>query len=424
MRPGAYAWRSAAQDDWLVLRVEPVPPSAVSPAAGMAPGAAIVDVTARWNSDWTLVHEFSTPIEIVISNTTGSTAVPATFEGGAWRLLQRVDGSLADGARDGYWTDASGVHVLTRHLSLFTLFRDLEPPSPPKDFAGVVADDGLTLRWAPGEDNSGQIVNFVLAVDGETYGHFGATEYETKLGPFDPSDTREFTLKEVDPAGNESAPTDPLLALPPIAGLGLADATGALQARGFALGAVRYDEASTAPAGTVTDPSDVELRFKGSAVDLTVSGKPAPVVQSKLAFRVAGQTTLKGAARGFVAARLKLSKPARVVATLYSPRHVRLYTWRLDVRAGARVVKLRWPKQVRRTGTYSVVWVARSQAQTQRRTQKVRLVGDVRSKVVTLAGSRSRSCSPARPAPATRWRSRSRRRAPGSSRPRSTAPSR
>ena len=54
----------------------------------------------------------------------------------------------------------------------------------------------------------------------------------------------------------------------------------------------------------------------------------------------------------------------------------RLYTWKArHLKAGANVVKLTLPKQIRRPGTYTLTWVARAGAETVSRTVKLKLVG-------------------------------------------------
>jgi hypothetical protein len=64
-----------------------------------------------------------------------------------------------------------------------------------------------------------------------------------------------------------------------------------------------------------------------------------------------------------------------VTATLYGAKSKRLYTWRLRVKAGANVVKLRLPSQIRKPGAYQLTWIARSGTETIRRSVKVTLVG-------------------------------------------------
>ena len=102
------------------------------------------------------VHQFSHPIAILIRSTEKG-LVPATLENGHWRILSRVPfaGTLPTGWEDGFYSDSAGFHVLTKHLSVFGLLRDLEAPNPPQNVRGFIGSTGLTLRWTPGSDNSG-----------------------------------------------------------------------------------------------------------------------------------------------------------------------------------------------------------------------------------------------------------------------------
>jgi hypothetical protein len=63
-----------------------------------------------------------------------------------------------------------------------------------------------------------------------------------------------------------------------------------------------------------------------------------------------------------------------VTAQLFSPRHVKLYTWRFAVKAGRTIAKLRLPRQVRRMGVYTMSWTARSGRETVARKITIRLV--------------------------------------------------
>jgi hypothetical protein len=114
--------------------------------------------------------------------------------------------------------------------------------------------------------------------------------------------------------------------------------------------------------------------LESSAIDLVVArGVASP--ETKLVFSVAGSKKLLVAKTTTIAARIKVSRPANVTATLYTAKKQRLYTWRLKVKAGANVVKLRLPTQIRRPGAYSLTWVARSGTETVRHTVKLTLVG-------------------------------------------------
>ena len=203
-----------------------------------------------------------------------------------------LDGSTLPAARrDGFYRDSDGVHVLTRHLTFFGLMLDDEAPSEPRDLAGVVADDGLTLRWIPGTDSSGQLGNVVLFVNGEPYRNFGPTELEAKLGAFAAGDTRTFTLVQLDAAGNTSRQTRALRAVPQLTGKSLDEATAALGAAGFALGRVLEEPIATVVPGTVVGPADLKLALESSAIDLVVArGVASP--ETKLVFSVAGSKKL------------------------------------------------------------------------------------------------------------------------------------
>ena len=269
--------------DHLVLRIDPNPPAAIG--GGFATSTLVYDVTCYWSLTGVQVHSFSPPLEIVLANPTGDpTFVPATFENGAWRPIPLVPtpGSLPLGWSDGYFAGPGGIHILTTHLSLFTLLHDRFPPPPPRDVKGDVAEDGLTLRWAPGIDPTGPIAQVQLYVDGTWMRNFDVTQYETKMGPIAAGDSRTFTFTETDLAGNLSVSTVGLRALPPLAGRSVADATQALAAAGFAVGTVTREQ-SAAPANTVIAPAGVEVLPLGSAVALTVSAgprKPRDAVQA------------------------------------------------------------------------------------------------------------------------------------------------
>jgi hypothetical protein len=81
-----------------------------------------------------------------------------------------------------------------------------------------------------------------------------------------------------------------------------------------------------------------------------------------------------------------VSKPANLTAMLSTAGKKRLYTWQVRrLKAGANVVKLTLPKQIRRPGTYTLTWIARSGTETVSRTIKVKLVG---KKITQIKASR------------------------------------
>jgi hypothetical protein len=364
------------QDFILVLRVDAGP--STSAGLGFAPGTRVVDVTARWAIAGTYVTEFHAPIEIIFQNPSGTPVIAAWSTTGVsnWNRMSYLAGAtLPAPQRDGFYRDANAVHVLTRHLTHFGLMLDDDAPTPPRHLAGVVERDGLTIRWIPGIDSSGQLGNVLLSVDGQDYRFYGPTEFEAKLGAFAAGDTRTFTLVQLDAAGNHSAPTPPLRAVPNVVGRSLDDAAVLLAARGFTVGQVREEANALYAPGTVVGPAKIRLAIVNSAVDLVLARAPGTAPQTKLVFSATGAKKLAFGTPTTIGVRLKVSRPAAVTATLFGSNKQRLFSWRLQARAGASVVKLRLPNQIRRPGLYTVALVARAGSQSVRRVLTVRLVG-------------------------------------------------
>jgi hypothetical protein len=379
------AW-STSTNDWIVLRIAPVAaPSGLT--NGFGPGPEALDVSAYWALSRAPVHEFAQPLEIAVHSTEKG-LVPATFENGAWRVIHRVPtaGTLPTGWTDGFFTAADGPHILTRHLTLFALLKDLEPPQAPQHIRGYLGSDGLKIRWLPGSDNSGTY-DFVTVFAGSTdSGHYGPDFTAATVAGWKPGDSRIFRLKETDLAGNESGLSAPLVPLPSLVGMTLDQVEAALAASGLTLGSVTIGGAGKP--GTVTGPDGLALAPQGDAIDVTVA--PGGSTTGGLVFKVVTAPKFKPAKRKTMAARVFVTRAAHVTATLISPRRVRLYTWNVKVRAGRTILRLRIPRQVRRPGVYRLRWSARAGRQTVARTIGFRLVGarpPVQKIQIVLAGT-------------------------------------
>ncbi|HEY8723220.1 MAG TPA: Ig-like domain-containing protein [Gaiellaceae bacterium] len=357
-------------DDFLVLSMGPQVAS-IAPMSGMTMASSIVDVTMDWNSNGESLHQFRLPLAITMTDTTGGLAIPATYQNGQWRLIPPLQSPvLSAGQPDGFYRDASGVHVLTTHLTLFALVRDVQLPAAPTGFAAVVDSDGLTLRWAPGMDQN-RLQNFVLYVDGQPYRYFGPTEFETKLGAFTADDTRSFAIAEINTSGISSALTTPLQAVPTITGRSVDDATATLAARGFTAGRL-IPVVSSEPVGTVVGPAGVQLLPAGSMIDLQVSSTSVPR-QSQFVLRIAVQKRVRLTNRG-LAVRILATAPAKISATLDGVNYRRIQRWSFPAAAGASVHTLRLAHKLK-PGTYTLYWLGRtSDGGTYRTTQKIRVI--------------------------------------------------
>ena len=237
----------------------------------------------------------------------------------------------------------------------------------------MIADDGLTLRWAPGIP---QVRTFVLYADGKPVAHFGGEQFEAKLGQISATDTRRFTLTEVNPLGVESAPTPVLRAVPPLSGLSQAAAAQALAARGFTAGRVVQVSAPGIPAGTVVGPTGVRMLEEGSTVDLEVASAAA---RSLFSLQIAVPPRVRVSARSLTA-RVSITERARVDVTLDAKPYRRLQRWHFfNVKPGATILKLKL-RQKLPAADYDLHWKATS------------LTGNVvRRKITTIHVARTAS---------------------------------
>jgi hypothetical protein len=325
-------------------------------------------------------HHFDAPLEVVLTDSTGGSGYPVTFENNAWRTIQHVDapGVLPASWQDGYWRDHGSVHILTRHLSLFALVNSIIglQLAPPRDFAGTVAGDGLTLRWAPGMANE-QIGNFSLYADGQLLKRFGQREFEAKLGPISPDVDHRYTLTESSFAGTESAATPTLRVVPPLTGLSVDAAIAALEARAFTVGKLVQVSTPSVPEGTVVGPTDVRVLPEGTAVDLQVATNS--VARSPLAFTISAAPRARLVQRTLVA-RVLLSGRARIDVTLDAKPYRRIQRWHFThVDAGATILRLKL-RQTLPAGSYRLFWKATSLAgvSIRRRVTPLQIVGSAR----------------------------------------------
>jgi len=258
---------------------------------------------------------------------------------------------------------------------------------------GFLGPTGLILRWTPGSDNSGTYDFVTLFSDSTDAGHFGVDYTAANIGAWSTGDPRIFRLKETDLAGNESSLTPPLRPVPSLIGKTPDQAAALLAPLGLKIGTTTAGGAG--PAGTITGPAGLVLVEAGSTIDVTVSPGSG---STRLVLKVTTAPRVKPAVRKkSIAARVSLTRAARLTAELFSPRNVKLYTWRFSLKAGSSIVKLRLPHQVRRTGVYTMRWTARSGREAIARKITIRLVGarnvHVAPVQVLLAGPAARSIS-------------------------------
>jgi hypothetical protein len=246
-------------------------------------------------------------------------------------------------ARAGDVVGATSAWSATRTVRI-----DTTPPAAPASLAGGVAVDGLTLRWLapPGGD---EIVNYVVYVDGAPWRTLGGQTHEAKVGAFDSSDTRRFSVSAIDAAGNHGPQTSALVGVPYLVGLTRGEARAAVMARGLVL----RDE-TRRPARSVKKQDEVVTSQTPAVPSLVGIGSEVGVV---LAPRAKGLLRLVEAGvscsrPGRLVVQIWLRDRARVSVTLHNRRKAPVASWQLGARAdGAHRLTLRFPSTLR-PGSY------------------------------------------------------------------------
>jgi hypothetical protein len=171
--------------------------------------------------------------------------------------------------------------------------------------------------------------------------------------------------------------TTPLRALPPLAGRPVDDATQALAASGFAAGTIT-EVPSTAPAGTVVAPADVEVLPLGSSVNLTVSTGPEHAVAVPFELQPLGPAVFRPTRNVTIRAAVTVTEPATATIALVDPDGRRLATWRRPLRTGLNQPQLTLPTSARKAlirhpGLYWLSWAAQTTPAGGRASERLRL---------------------------------------------------
>ena len=345
-----------------------------------------------WDLAGTEEHHFDAPVQIDLNDSTNGAGTPVTAEpGGAWRAIPaaRCSGHAPGRLAGRLLATGNVVHILTRHLSLFAILTGVvsDANAAPRDFAAVIADDGLTLRWAPGIP---QVRNFVLYADGVAIAQFGGEQFETKLGQITAADPRRFTLTEINPLGIESAHTPVLRAVPaarrPVAG---SRRTGARRKRLH--GRPRRPGLGARHPGRHGRRADRRARAgrgQPGRPPGRVGDRPQPVRAADRDRAHAHRSSRS------LAARAAITDRARVDVTLDGKPFRRMQRWHFfHVKPGATILTLKLLHTLP-AGTYDLHWKATSDVTkvVQRKITTIRVVATNSSRsqnVVSISGGRT-----------------------------------
>jgi hypothetical protein len=383
-----YHWQARARDAlgatsaWSATRsyrvdAAPNTPALLAPAAGAATKSVALEVS------YDDPDGDAGALELRVCSTEAEAGAECTghvrtgwFNSVAQRESVRWAPSLPDGvyhwqARAGDTLGAVSAWSATRAIRI-----DTTPPGAPTAFAGIVAQDGLTLRWEPPSD-ADEIGNYVVYVDGKASQTLGGQTREAKLGSFDPDDARRFAVAATDTAGNNGGRTSALVGVPHLVGLTREKARAAVAARGLVLRDQTERAARAARRNEVVvsqTPEVLSLVGTGTAVGVVLS-KPA-VAEALLRFT---QVRASCSPRGKLSARIWLKGRARVSATLLDRRKATVTTWPLRALAdGTHRLTLRLPPSVR-PGRYRLSIAATVAGRTERLSRPLAAPGCARS---------------------------------------------
>jgi hypothetical protein len=266
----AGAWSGAPAGDWLVVRIDPRPQAALP--GGFQTAGDIYDVSAYWALAGSAVDSFAKPLDLTVDGSAGK-VVPATLVNGAWRTIAPVPSgqTLPSGWDDGYYKAGADVHILTRHLSTFGLLQDVKAPARPDSFSGSRSNGRLVLEWKAAKDNSGLIGAYLVYANGKIVKTLAGSARSADMGAYKTTDSRSFQVAARDAAGNVGAKTTPLVLIPALENLGLAQAKSRLTGRGLETGTLTYAYSPTVAAGRVISAARGGVVRKGTAIGLTIS---------------------------------------------------------------------------------------------------------------------------------------------------------
>ena len=258
---------------------------------------------------------------------------------------------------DGYWWWQARAHDAAGNVSAWSsidgFHLDATPPAAPTHLNGTIGANGLTLRWNPPVDT---IANFVVYVNGNSGPYLGGVTYEYNVGAFDAGDTRTFSVRAVDRAGNFGAMSTVLVGVPNLVGLTLGQAENATQSRGLVLRRASSLMQALPMIVVSQDPAPASVESLGSAVKVVLKAVPSgqvPFTVQVLPVRVAC------AAGSILRVHLQLSLLARVRAQVVGHDGRVLATRVLGrVLPGDAVVRVRLPKSS--SGVAKVVFAATS----------------------------------------------------------------
>ena len=172
----------------------PNPPAV---AGGYAVNNAVIQIVAT-DSSGQEVTSLAQPMTIHVGSPPGNYVPAYSQDGTSWTPMPRLSSpELPAGQPDGYYVNADGsIDIYTRHLTYFTLLKDVQAPSQPK----LRLTLGKKLYMSKSSRDNVRLAFYVITRNGRTVKKtpHGYLPLPARVGTY-----RVFA---VDTSGNRSAP--------------------------------------------------------------------------------------------------------------------------------------------------------------------------------------------------------------------------
>jgi hypothetical protein len=208
------SWTAGALGDDADLTLEPIVPGPTLP--GYATGGYGVQLAAQSLVTLKPVRAFAEPLTLTFTARRNRLAPVYSTNGLVWKRVPVLAGeSIGAGARTGYARDGGGGFVIrTTVVGTFALVPDRIRPSAPADVSARFLRGELALAWARSSDGDGPVAGYRVTLTNRPLAELPRSLRRHRLAGFHRNRPSVYRVVAVDPAGNESRPSKPVVVLP------------------------------------------------------------------------------------------------------------------------------------------------------------------------------------------------------------------
>jgi Domain of unknown function (DUF1906) len=208
------SWPDGAFTQPVVVTLLPSIPSQTPP--GFGAGGYGVQLSVSVSATGAPVTRFTTPLAIHIVPQTAGLAPMYSTDGTNWKPLPELSSAaVGTGQQAGYVEGTGGsFDIETAVAGFFALLPDRQRPAAPAELDGRFANGSLVLTWPQSTDNSGAITSYRVTLSNAPVRSLPAASTSASVHGFHVDGPSVYRVIAVDPAGNTSRPSDPVVVLP------------------------------------------------------------------------------------------------------------------------------------------------------------------------------------------------------------------